>query len=459
MGHPVKKIFKLLIGVIVLTTVGCMVVEFMNMQLYATRLSQIMREALQTSCMYYEQETYKTDSTRTTSLINSGNTYNLSLGKDLTDTVITGKFYEGSDAEEVYKNIYGDGSDFIDWCTTGSVSGQIVPGVHYNDTVKIIDETVSDINKTQSNVTEPCIFWENLRDIYCYLKMGDNSPVEFLDKGCGNPDKMTMEETRDLGEQYIDELMTPLNLGVAYIDHKTLNRIFRWVSTSMLANGIIGDAGESELTKSFRQLKKTNIDGSDGSEVYFVDWNGFRIYLGENNLYLDNIEYTICDCNSDNGKTTAMNEMNIDTEALYNALDDERAAVMLDRLSYHIDITYEGITPLRSIIQWFLGRNGDNQRVVAGYSADSSYANADGSLRTGSNSISRTKDNGYVKNDKGNAEHYKQTYAEDSETGQGADVKGSGDGAFGARTFLDHDTDEINFSLTAFMDIRYYILK
>lgn len=127
---------------------------------------------------------------------------------------------------------------------------------------------------------------------------------------------------------YTENLLTPANLGVTYLDRATLQRIAAWNMTKLLAFGYPG-----------------NIEGT-GSMAY-VQYKGFRVYT--NQLQIKGIRYSVVPISSYKFKEiTNMDYQNLGVDAT----DSERTQICVAEVTYSVPVAYYGITPIKELYSY-----------------------------------------------------------------------------------------------------------
>lgn len=307
----VKTIFKVIMCTILTIVIGSLVLEYFNIQTSGLQINSITKISARQACVFFGQETYKREDA---DVINM-NDLKASDGA----TYINGKFYDDStptadtsslkemnsdlpdDAINIYTNLYGPGSDFM----------------------KNVGPDIWQDGK-----------WESLG-----LLLGKT------------------EDTWGIGEFYRDSMMTPLNMGIPYLEGETLTKIFRWNLASILNNGQMD--GNNML----------NVK-QDEAGKYYVLYKGFRVYASE--AQITNLEYKVLDLTTSEGKEDFKKYTNINPEHITNSTSgnsDERNKVCLVGVNYTVPVQYEGITPIKNVISyvWDLqvaGTDGETEDIV-----------------------------------------------------------------------------------------------
>lgn len=285
----VKTIFKVLIGTIVVIVLSSIIIEMYNLSIVAFQIHQITRIAGRQSCELFAQETYKQYS-------GNGGAVNV---RDVTDengnVYIEGRFYDGVDPVDIYNNLYRNNADFKKW-------------IEKNEAVK------------KGN-------WYNLK---------------LLALGLGLNKSGTSIE-RQLGTDYVNAMMTPLNLGIPYLDINTVNRMFRW-----------------HLAEMFSSSNSSLIRQDDRGRTY-VAFKGFRIYADM--AAITNIEYRTFDLTNMRDRRDFESITNIDPDNIKFEIDShfdideasfetDKQRVCVAGVYYAVPVSYEGVTPLKEIFNF-----------------------------------------------------------------------------------------------------------
>lgn len=286
MSSGIKSIFKILIGVILFMTIGMFIVELYNITIASELLKSTAHTTLSKSCDYFAQESYKNG---------SGNAYQLVGYDNSVDTSLNGQFYFGS-TEQVYDRLYANSGSFANYVNS-------------------------------------------FKDKFRKLKV--------LGKGLGITGDALLDGEDTIAGDYRQGLVTPLNIGIAYLDRDTVNKIFKWELVAVLS------AGNPDMVIT---------NPADGSNPYVV-YKGFRIYY--NSVYVDNPSYRAYDLFNATDKKDFEKLTNIDTDRyILNARineNDERRYVVVASMKYKVRVGYEGITPIKRLFQWVVN-TGDDER-------------------------------------------------------------------------------------------------
>lgn len=305
----VKGIFKVLLGTIVGMVVISLVIEMINISTVSLQLNQMAKISCKQSAVLFSQETYKK---RDDGAV-AGGTVNLNDVKAFDgSTYVEGNFYGvGLTAEEIYRKIYTS-NDFKDW-----VESPAATKGHW----KSIDLINQALNRPDS--------------------LTDSLPTDI---NAPNYD-LEVEKYTDsmLAKSYKNVMMTPLNMGVPYMDHDVLNKIFRW-NLAQIASDC-----------------KSDVIRQDESGNYCVFYKGFRVYADQ--ARITNMTYRVYDIEDtkDLQDFKALTHIDPDKLGYDDSLieylggyenDDERKRICVVGLEFSVPIGYEGITPIKSIFNY-----------------------------------------------------------------------------------------------------------
>lgn len=262
----VKTIFKILIGTTVVLVLSMLVLEVLNIVTYSNQMNQLTRLAVKKACYLFCNETYKTNMGLLEGIENSSG-----------NQILSGSVFQGNTEEEVYNKLYTNSDKFEDW---------------YNDYSAGI--------------------WDDL---------------DILAVGLGIGSKALTSDELQLANYYRDSLVTPINLGVTYLDEDILKGIARWNLTALLCNGK-------------REMILTDENGRT-----YVKYKGFRVYTTE--MQIPNIEYKVLDVSTDAGKEEIKKELKIQDTSI---VELENNKLLLAGVKYSVPIAYEGITSMAELI-------------------------------------------------------------------------------------------------------------
>jgi hypothetical protein len=135
-------------------------------------------------------------------------------------------------------------------------------------------------------------------------------------------------------ELFGENLITPLNQGITYLDREAVEKIARWNFASNLAVKEDGDGAVISLRR-------------DKNGEACIEYAGFYIYPDSLKLSADGWNYTLCDLGTASGQSTFRDLTYIEPTALWGnaaAGDMERTKVMLIDVDFTVDVSYHGIT-------------------------------------------------------------------------------------------------------------------
>lgn len=291
----VKTIFKVLIGVIVTIVISFLIIEMYNINLMSQDLVQLTKLAAKQSAVLFSQETYK--------LHEDGDAFGGTIAmQDIYDSngnfYISGDFYQSDVAENIYTNLYTS-DNFKNWLKN--------------------EEAVEKGN------------WHNL---------------ELINKALNNPESLTYDvRSEDYADSmtallYKNVMMTPLNLGIPYLDEDTMNRMFRWNLAQLLSNC------------------NENMIRTDENGDTYVYYSGYRVYV--QNARISNLDYKTFDLTNLNDRKEFSKYTHIDPDNLGFEYDqealgidnEERERVCIVGINYTIPVSYEGITPFKTMFDY-----------------------------------------------------------------------------------------------------------
>lgn len=291
----VSTVFKVLIGTIALLVLITLFVEISNVQLNAGMVNQLTTKAVTQACSLFGQETYKRVDA---SYINPENL----VGED--GTTISGEFYPWPTAENIYENLYGSSSsNFKSWLRGDyMVSGS--------------------------------------REI-----LGNWSSLDAMSNALYSGAMAVGADPNNLGKIYRDNLMTPLNLGVTYLDIDVVERIARWNLSNLLLNGAMDATG----------IRYVNLSHDAAGD--YVSYKGFRVYTSQ--LEITSITYEVLDMWDASGYDKFESYSNMSADYYHNTLtgaDDERRYVCFAFVEYSVPVQYTGVTPIQRVANFIWNR-------------------------------------------------------------------------------------------------------
>lgn len=309
----VKTIFKVILLTIIVTVMSSLIIELFNLQTTSLQLSSISKMSARQACVFFSQETYKRSDFKD---VNTTNLIGIDGGE------VSGTFYDTD----------------------------MVPSSWHSK--------ITEMNKGDAAITDESL------GIYADLYLNSTEFRKFLSDYADNWESLRVysaaltsagDDPWGIGEYYVTSLMTPLNMGVPYLDHDSVERIFKWNLTSILNNG---------------QLTGTNLTNFKGTGTdAYVLYKGFRVYV--NRATIDNLEYQLLDLSNSDDAAKFEEYTNIKAATITNnstGPTDERNKVLVVGVEYTVPMSYEGITPIKHVMQfaWDTKVSGMNDNPEAG---------------------------------------------------------------------------------------------
>lgn len=288
----VKSVFKWLGLSIIIPIFAMLLVEMANIAMNAPKFKSLAQLTLQQSCQYFAQETYKTD---TSGFV--GNAHQLVGAGGQRDGALDGNFYHATSSQQAYDKLYRSSPEFSRFYTAVAR------------------------NK-----------WKRL-DLLAY---------EFGFSGAPQP----VPSDASMAKYYSDAMLTPLNIGVAYLDRETVKDIFRWEFVAALTND---------------RQEMIQVVGNNSADNYAL-FSGMRIYY--NTIKVTGIDYKVYDLRNqfDKKRFKELTNMDADTLAAGMSGNDERNYVIVATLNYSMRVGYEGLTPIKRIFKWAMNVYYNNDR-------------------------------------------------------------------------------------------------
>lgn len=309
----VKGVFKTLIGTMLLIVFSSLFVEYINITATTTFMNGMMSRSVEKSCDYFAQETYKNDGA-------DGNVSTIVDSKG--QPFCSGTFYKAG-KEETYRSLYGSDSAFADW---------------YKSEYSI------DMKNQAGTGNKP--LWLNLEILAKGLKLNTGS--------------LTSGDAA-LGKSYVENMMSPLNLGIPYLDKDTVTKIAQWNLTYNLSEG---------FNSRLHMNETENVSGNTVALRPYVVYHGFRVFTKD--LEINSIDYDVYDIRTQAGRDNFKSATNMEAAQLYGGENkndianianlDERAYIGVATINYTVPMQYVGVTPMRSIINFV-----QNKTAVKGY--------------------------------------------------------------------------------------------
>lgn len=318
----VTTIFKILVGTIVVVVLTSVLVEFFNITLTSTFVRGIITKSIEKSCDFFAQETYIRDEGGTSVDKTVYNIVEPIKFKDGSVAVSADFFGTASTQEEIYSKLYGKSSEF------------------------------------RTFIKENSKYWSNLR------RLGYGIVTKYGGGNGLNVDNLhiTYEYDRTAGKTYVDTHVTALNSGITYLDRETLETIARW---NMVSNFYGGNP--DMLVEGDTVIMGNN--GGNADDYDYVLYDGYKIYF--NTLNITDIDYDVYDLTTTSGAEGFASRTNVgDIDYWKNTVgldgSDERKYVCVADVKYSINVSYDGITPIKKIMQYMVRSNNKMQERASG---------------------------------------------------------------------------------------------
>lgn len=326
----VKTIFKTLIGTIVAIVVGFIIIEVFNLSITQFMLRQTQRLAVNQAAQLFSQETYKSE-TKDNKKAKQTVFADIKLGQ----TSIQGKFYNVQETQSVqayYNSLYSTAEK-------GQPYGTFLQGKY----------SPSRVNDTVAKI---------------YPALGNS--------------------------WYSGNFVTPANFGIPYLDKQFMEKQFKWNIAMLFGQP---DKNTQTITGGgVAQSQYTIPNSGTQNGKQYINYSGYRIYVGNNtNTKITNINYKIYDISKQDEKQEFMKHTNIDPDKLTNLRSDPKTGgysggmslitqvnkegmqvylqnLMIAKIDYTVEIGYEGITPIKNVIEFVQGYRvkGLNSKTPAG---------------------------------------------------------------------------------------------
>jgi hypothetical protein len=349
----VKTIFKVLISTMALLVLIPLAIELVNIFTVGMELKQMTKVAANQALSLYTQETYRTtsDGTGLAARMSSFNTKSVkkdssgnivkdtdgnividtdSSGNEKSDTYVTGSFYGVglSSEQEIYEKLYIDSDAFNTFCTTNGTS---TTPIKIGGTGGAQART---LNVKIKVVSGSGVSGNSMIDIFPQLKMlyyGVTNQSDSI-----SIDEYDTDSAKAAALSYAENRYTPVNIGIAYFDPQVTNRMFQWNLAQLLSN-----------------TSDSNVQIDDNG-ISYVNFNGFKCYVQD--AYISGYTYYVF--NSQTDSALIEKYTNMKASALTN-IGGENNYIVVVGVDYAIPIAYEGITPIKRIMNFAWTREVD----------------------------------------------------------------------------------------------------
>lgn len=384
----VKTIFKTLIGTIVVIILLSLCTELFNVNVSGTEIKTACTIATKQSAELFTQETYKA----------VGNIYadteaRTSNMKDIVapdgTTYISGNFYgNGKTVSAIWSKLYNSSnSSFKAVCTLGqhesvqvyaNLGGKIRP-ITYKCSY-ITDKNGSSSEKTPypwapyTNKNCAISIFKELGQLYAgiYDTANVNSASstsvsfhEFTSTSSAVINKVNRKSYSTNAKRMKSSYYTPVNVGFPYFDAEVTNKIFQWELAMILTNN---------------NPESIQVDENG---KYYVNYKGFRCYVQD--AYINEFDYYLVDTKREPSKLYSLvNISGSQLKHLSKQIGNNYVTVV--GIKYTIPMSYQGITPLKRIVEYEWNTEVDGAK--GGLYGDKMATDTSG--QTGSGTISDT---------------------------------------------------------------------
>ena len=266
----VKTIFKTLIGTIFIIVMMSVIIEFFNINIYGMMIPQYMQLAADQSCTLFTQETFRTGVNGGAISENEifaadGTTYSGGVGGNFH------QFYGNlTSSKDIWESLYKNNSNFKQNFTKTYIPGTVYTecnnllATYYNSSSTIgsrIPELESLAIMAANNgnvqtVIPPANLWDLSENSMTY--------IDYVNKTRANT--------------YIQNMYTPVNLGIPYMDQDVVTKMFKWNLTQLLSN-----------------CDSDRIQKNDKGQ-YYVNFNGFAVLTQQ--ARITKLTYHVIDLNT-----------------------------------------------------------------------------------------------------------------------------------------------------------------
>jgi hypothetical protein len=374
----VKTIFKVLIGTIFVIIVGSLCMELFNINVASYELRSLCNISASQAAELFTQETYKQETSGSTST-------KMNSVKASDGTVFaTGDFYNSKTSAstiwtEIYVNEKTDGvANFkqvleltkgksIELQSKNSDTGKTFKTTY---TLKTISVSSGNYNKyiigTSKNQIKDA--FTEVAELYAGLYGSSditnaNSSISSVKSTYANfvsgkynevfKKRSFINAANKMKSQYY----TPVNIGFAYFSPTVTNKMFRWNLATILSGG------------SSDSIQK------DESGNYYVIYKGFRCYVQQ--AYISNVNYYIYDLSNMSTSSSEYKQLKAQTGMDISAIkklttSSENNYLIVAGIIYSMPVAYQGVTPLKSIINFKWNSEVSSVKTVNGYNNNTS---------------------------------------------------------------------------------------
>ena len=339
MTGAVKLIWKVLIACILIPPIILLVIELFNVEMTGSQLATSLRSSIMMACDYYSQESYRSTAV-------SGNKV-LSDAAPITfsheDGHNTGNFNTVTVTTAVHSS-EGDTAGLNGVFYTKSGTGDAMHKSCYDNLYG------SKLTKVKS-----VFHSSNLNSAKSNAAYADYLPKRISHNGQDLVDFVDSKTTEMGGSQFVsDMLITPMNLGITYMDQDTLERICRYMLCQKLG-GIVNSSSVNTTSP----IRDDWLTGDSGTMDIRINYRGFLIR--PSSFEITNIDYIHYDLTNNYDVEAFARLSGNSIETVNNYYPEE---IIVASVQYEpSDIRYIGITAFQGILRWMASGRPWNGRV------------------------------------------------------------------------------------------------
>lgn len=290
-----KGVFITLIGVIIIPVLISLFIEWINVSLMSSNIVNLSKLSAEQAAELFTQESYKKSSQ------GGGMTFVPDVKDSLGNIYISGDFYQTTNPQEIYEKLYTrSGSQFRYWLDNESClrAGGMIKWSKLNELNDYMFHRGTMTTSVNANSSESD--W--------------NKYSQYIE-----------------AKQMVDDMYTPLNIGILYLDEETVDRMFKWNIASM-----------------FSHCNENNIRRDESGKMY-VYYSGYRIYAQD--CKITDIEYNCYNLEDSSDLAEFKDITNMDrAEYMMNVAStdesEEQTNVIVLNIKYELSMEYEGISPI-----------------------------------------------------------------------------------------------------------------
>jgi len=247
-------------------------VEFYNVCVTGFEITRLSYLSAKKSCDLICMETYKREDFSSINLQDLRDLYG--------NLIVSGNFYGDKTPDQIYEEMYVRNTEYIKWA-----------------------------KENEGN-------WSNLMVLNYGMGISDGRELS--------------RDEKELGKEYYNEKITPLNLGIIYLKKDLFENIAKWNIAAIFSSG-----------------KAANLKFENGRK--YVLFKGFRIYV--DTLRVQSIDYEVVNVLDNPEKFIEITGMD-PSKLGFDFSNYEKCNVNIAYIKYNMDIGYEGITPLKRLIEF-----------------------------------------------------------------------------------------------------------